>query len=83
MDGKGQALDNIFVERLWRSVKYEEAYPNAYATLREAGQGLIRYLALYNDENDERSHQALNYRTAPEAHFRPTQTQQTPGQFKG
>jgi putative transposase len=42
MGGKGRALDNIFVERLWRSVKYEEVYPNAYATPREARQGLVR-----------------------------------------
>jgi putative transposase len=40
MDGKGRALDNVFVERLWRSVKYEEVYPNAYATPREARAGL-------------------------------------------
>ena len=44
MDGTGRALDNIFVERLWRSVKYEEVYPNAYATPREARHGLTCYL---------------------------------------
>jgi putative transposase len=56
MDGKGRALDNSFVERLWRSVKYAEVYPNAYANPREARQGLTRYLTF---SNDERPHQAL------------------------
>ena len=50
MDGKGRALDNVFVERLWRSVKYEEVYPNAYASPREARAGLTRYLDFYNHE---------------------------------
>ena len=67
MDGKGRALDNIFVERLWRSVKYEEIYPNAYATPREAQQGLTRYLTFYNDEWP---HQALAYQTPAEAYNR-------------
>jgi putative transposase len=65
MDGKGRALDNIFVERLWRSVKYEEVYPNAYASPREARAGLTRYLRFYNDE---RPHQALAYRTPAEVY---------------
>jgi putative transposase len=68
MDGKGRALDNIFVERLWRSVKYEEVYPNAYASPRDARQGLARYLTFYNDE---RPHQALNYHTPAEVYFQP------------
>jgi putative transposase len=66
MDGKGRALDNIFVERPWRSVKWEEVYPNAYATPRDARQGLARYLTFYNDE---RPHQALNYQTPAEVYF--------------
>jgi putative transposase len=66
MDGNGRALDNVFVERLWRSVKYEEVYPNAYTTPRDARQGLARYLAFYNDE---RPHQALNYQTPAEVYF--------------
>lgn len=65
MDGRGRALDNVFVERLWRSVKYEDIYPNGYATLREALQGLTRYFLFYNDE---RPHQALKYRTPAEVH---------------
>jgi putative transposase len=65
MDGRGRALDNIFVERLWRSVKYEDIYPNGYATLTDARQGLTRYFAFYNEE---RPHQALKYRTPAEVH---------------
>lgn len=59
MDGKGRAYDNIFTERLWRSVKYEEVYLADYGTPREARQGIARYLTFYNTE---RPHQALNYR---------------------
>lgn len=60
MDGKGRALDNIFTERLWRSLKYEEVYLHDYASPREARQGIRRYLELYNYS---RPHQALNYNT--------------------
>jgi putative transposase len=60
MDGKGRALDNIFTERLWRTVKYEEVYLQSYATPREARHGLTRYLTFYNEA---RPHQALGYRT--------------------
>lgn len=66
MDGKGRALDNIFVERLWRSVKYEEVYLHDYATPREARRGLARYFEFYNHE---RPHQALDYRTPEEVYF--------------
>jgi putative transposase len=66
MDGKGRALDNMFVERLWRSVKCEEVYPNDYASPREARAGLTRYLAFYNHE---RLHQALSYRTPAKVYF--------------
>jgi putative transposase len=66
MDGKGRALDNIFVERLWRSVKYEEIYPKGYETLFEVKQGLQKYFKYYNDG---RRHQALEYRTPAEVHF--------------
>ena len=48
MDGKGRALDNIFVERLWRSMKYEEVYPQQYQSLREANAGLSAYFQFYN-----------------------------------
>jgi putative transposase len=65
MDGRGRAHDNIFVERLWRSVKYEEVYPNAYGTLEDAHQGLYRYFEFYNHQ---RPHQALDYRTPAEVY---------------
>ena len=66
MDGKGRCMDNIFVERLWRSLKYEEVYLREYSTVRETQQGLGRYFGFYNDE---RLHQALGYRT-PAAVYR-------------
>lgn len=68
MDGKGRALDNIFTERLWRTVKYENVYLNDYATPRAARQGLAQYLDFYNME---RLHQALDYRTPAEVYFDP------------
>src|SRR6266404_1920521 len=60
MDGKGRCMDNIFVERLWRSLKYEEVYLNAYATVAEAKAGIGCWLEFYNAE---RQHQSLGYRT--------------------
>lgn len=60
MDGRGRALDNIFVERLWRSVKYEEVYINDYSTGLDAFNGLGRYFGFYNER---RHHQALDYLT--------------------
>lgn len=66
MDGKGRALDNIFVERLWRSVKYEEVYLKDYKTMGEAQEGLKRYFEYYNLK---RPHQSLNYRKPYEVHF--------------
>jgi putative transposase len=60
MDGRGRALDNIFVERLWRSVKYENVYLKGYTTIPEAQEGLREYFDFYNME---RSHQALDYKT--------------------
>lgn len=56
MDGKGRWLDNVFVERLWRSVKYEEVYLHAYESIPEARKGIGNYLAFYNTE---RKHQSL------------------------
>ena len=60
MDGRGRALDNIFVERLWRNVKHEDVYLNGYATMGELTLGLTRYFAFYNGE---RPHQSLGYQT--------------------
>jgi len=65
MDGRGRCHDNIFVERLWRSVKYEEVYPNAYDTPDNAYRGLHQYFNFYNDQ---RPHQALGYRTPAEVY---------------
>ena len=66
MDGKGRALDNIFTERLWRTVKYEEVYLNEYVMPKQAHQGLTRYFDFYNHR---RLHQALNYLTPAEVYF--------------
>ena len=63
MDGKGRYSDNIFVERLWRTVKYEEVYLKAYASVLEAQRGLEDYFRFYNGL---RPHQALGYRTPAE-----------------
>jgi len=60
MDGRGRALDTVFVERLWRSVKYEEVYVREYQSVWDARQGLARYFGFYNHA---RLHQALGYRT--------------------
>ena len=65
MDGRGRALDNVLIERLWRAVKYEEVYLNDYRTVIEATEGLRRYFRFYNEE---RLHQALGYRPPAEAY---------------
>jgi putative transposase len=65
MDGKGRFLDNIFIERLWRSLKYEEVFIKAYGSVQEARLGIGGWVSFYNDE---RPHQALGYRT-PRAVF--------------
>ena len=66
MDGKGRALDNVFTERLWRTIKYEEVYLNEYANPRQARQGLAAYIHFYNHL---RLHQALDYATPAEFYF--------------
>lgn len=66
MDGRGRARDNIFTERLWRTVKYEEVYLNEYATPRQAHNSLGRYFLFYNHQ---RPHQALDYRTPAATYF--------------
>lgn len=66
MDGRGRCMDNIFIERLWRSVKYEEVYLKGYSTLPEARAGLREYFEFYNNE---RLHQSLDYKTPAEVHF--------------
>ena len=66
MDGKGRALDNIFTERLWRTVKYEEVYLHEYANPKQARQYLTQYFDFYNHR---RIHQALDYLTPAQVYF--------------
>jgi putative transposase len=66
MDGRGRYLDNIFVERLWRTIKYEEVYLKDYETVAMARHSLRQYLVFYNQE---RLHQALDYRTPQEVYY--------------
>lgn len=66
MDGRGRVFDNIFVERLWRSVKYEEVYIHSYESVTDAYNNLNRYFHLYNKE---RLHESLGYRTPHEVYF--------------
>jgi len=66
MDGRGRTFDNIFIERLWRSLKYENVYINDYQTVRDARKGIGNYFLLYNTE---RLHQALGYVTPAELYY--------------
>lgn len=66
MDGRGRALDNIFVERLWRSVKYEDVYLHDYQSVAEVRRGLRSYFKYYNTQ---RHHQSLDYKTPEEVHY--------------
>jgi putative transposase len=66
MDGKGRWVDNVFVERLWRSVKYEDIYLHAYQTVSEVRRALTSYFSFYNVD---RPHQSLEYRTPDEMYF--------------
>jgi putative transposase len=66
MDGRGRCMDNIFVERLWRSLKYEEVYLKDYASVAEARAGIAGYFQFYNHE---RLHQSLDYRTPAAIHM--------------
>ena len=67
MDGQGRCFDNIFTERLWRTVKYEEIYLKDYASFAEAEISIKKYFHTYNTE---RLHQALNYQTPAEVYFK-------------
>ena len=66
MDGKGRWIDNVFIERLWRSYKYEDVYLRAYASPRALEKGTAEWFAHYNEC---RPHQALGYRTPSEIHW--------------
>lgn len=66
MDGKGRALDNIYVERAWRSLKYEEIYLNSYSDMKELKESIDKYYQFYNTE---RFHQSLDYSTPDEIYY--------------
>lgn len=66
MDGRGRCMDNIFTERLWRTIKYENIYLNDYTDIYEANDGLTEYIQFYNEK---RRHQSLNYKTPAEVYF--------------
>jgi len=67
MDHKGRCFDNIFTERLWRTIKYEEVYLKEYSSPRDARESLTEYLKFYNEQ---RFHQALKYKTPSEIYFK-------------
>jgi putative transposase len=67
MDGKGRCLDNVFVERFWRTVKYEDIYIRGYETVKALSEGLGSYFPFYNER---RPHQSLDYRTPAEVYLR-------------
>jgi putative transposase len=67
MDGRGRCMDNIFTERLWRTVKYEEMYLKSYADMPDAQRNLAVYFRFYDQE---RPHQALGYQTPAEVYFK-------------
>ena len=67
MDGKGRCLDNVIIERFWRSLKYEEVFLNEYDTVEQAKIAIREYIQFYNNE---RIHQSLDYSTPSEIYFR-------------
>ncbi|MBI2406535.1 MAG: IS3 family transposase [Candidatus Harrisonbacteria bacterium] len=71
MDGRGRCMDNIFTERLWRTVKYEDIYLKGYATIDEVREGLTAYFDFYNNQ---RYHQSLDYRTPAQVYHQTTKT---------
>ena len=68
MDGRGRALDNVFIERLWRSLKYEDIYLREYADTEELEKGIRAWFRKYNTK---RPHQSLGYETPSDYHLRP------------
>ena len=66
MDAKGRSIDNIAIERFWRTLKYEDVYPSSYQTLKEAKNGIAEYIRIYNQE---RLHSALDYQTPDEVYY--------------
>lgn len=78
MDGRGRAMDNIFTERLWRSLKYEEVYLKEYLSPRQTRQGIDQYFTFYNYE---RPHQSLDDRTPADIHFQTNNHLDRPDEF--
>lgn len=74
MDGRGRCFDNIFVERLWRTVKYENVYPSCYDTVPELKEGLKEYFEFYNNR---RLHQSLGYKTPAKMYFKVENKEET------
>ncbi len=66
MDGKGRSIDNICIERFWRSLKYEDVYPSSYNNIKEARVGIAEYIKIYNEE---RLHSEIDYLTPNEAYY--------------
>jgi putative transposase len=75
MDGKGRALDNVYIERLWRSLKYENIFLNEYKNLKELKGGVNLYFEFYNTE---RYHQSLDYQTPDNVYFSKKEQDSTP-----
>jgi len=67
MDTKGRSIDNIVIERFWRTLKYENVYPSSYSTIKEAREGIDDYIKIYNSE---RLHSALDYQTPDEVYYK-------------
>lgn len=80
MDGRGRALDNVFIERLWRSLKYEDVYLRDYGCVPSLQSGLARYFRFYNHE---RLHQSLGYRAPAAVHFTASEAAASPAAQKG
>ena len=67
MDAKGRSIDNIVMERFWRSIKYEDIYPSSYTTIKEARDGIKEYIEIYNKE---RLHSSIGYLTPDEVYYK-------------
>ena len=67
MDAKGRSIDNILIERFFRTLKYEDVYPASYKTIKEARIGIAEYIQIYNQE---RLHSTLNYKTPNEVYYK-------------
>ena len=67
MDAKGRSIDNIVIERFWRTLKYEDVYPSSYSTIKEARAGIDDYIKIYNSQ---RLHSSLDYQTPDEVYYK-------------